>query len=113
MPTENCCVTAGELRTIYFESGAEPIQTVYEVPAGKVFVLTSWTLVNEGGLPVIGRLRRTQDRVAFNRVSEPGHLFSHLTYPQGIAFGPGEQLVVETPINGGQHYFHGYEHDAP
>lgn len=113
MPTENCCVTASELRVLYFESGAEPIQTVYEVPAGKVFVLMAWTLVNEAGQPVTGRLRRSHERVAFNRVSEPGRIFSHLTYPLGIAFGEQEQLVIETPIHGGQHYFYGYEHDAP
>ncbi|MDC0721961.1 hypothetical protein [Nannocystis bainbridge] len=113
MPSENCCVTAGELRNIYFESGATPIQTVYEVPAGKIFVLTAWTLVNEGSQVVTGRLRRGPDRVAFNRVFEPGVFFSHVTYPNGIAFGPLEAMVLETPFNSGRHYFFGYEHDVP
>lgn len=112
MPTENCCVTHDEVRVVYYESNSTLSQIAYTVPAGKVFVLTAWTMVNESGQSVSVRLRRGKERVAYNRVWDPLQGHNHLTFPNGIVFGSEQQIELEAPINYCHHYFFGYEHDV-
>lgn len=113
MPSENCCVAHDEMRVISFISTYANPQVAYEVPAGKVFVLTAWTFVNELGHQVSARLRRGTELVAYNRMWDSVRRFSHITFPSGIAFGPGAKVMVEALIGMGEHLFFGYEHDLP
>jgi hypothetical protein len=112
MPSQNCCVTHDEVRVVYYESNSYLNQVVYTVPAGKVFVLTAWTIVNESGQRVSVRLRRAKARVAYNRIWDPLQGHNHLTFPTGIVFGPEQAIELEAPVNSCQHFFYGYEHDA-
>lgn len=110
MPDENI-VDAQNSVVLYVERNAEPVQAAYQVPIGKVFVLTAWTLTNEVGQPVTARLRRNKARVAFNRIWEPTRGHNHLVFPSGIVFGPEETIELEGSVNLGQHYFYGYQSD--
>lgn len=111
MPSDNCYVLPGDMRVVYYESTSQQYQVAYTVPQGKVFVLTAWTMVNEMGQRVSVRLRRSKQRVAVNRVSDPAIAHCHMTFPTGIAFGSGAELELEAPSNACQHYFYGYEID--
>lgn len=58
------------------------------------------------------RLLRGDERVALARIADPERAYNHVTFPTGIAFGPGVQLVLDAPPNSCQHHFYGYEVDA-
>jgi len=111
MPDENNVDVQSSV-VLYVERSAEPVQLAYQVPIGKVFVLTAWTLTNEVGQPVTARLRRNKIRVAFSRIWEPARGHNHLVFPSGIVFGPEETIELEGSVNLGQHYFYGYQLDA-
>lgn len=111
MTSENCCAAHGELRILYYESTSGVFHIAYTVPAGKAFVMTAWTLINEVGQRVAVRLLRDQDQVAYNRIFGTSQGFSHLTYPSGVAFGPGVKIQLTAPNNACQHFIFGYEHE--
>ncbi|MFY0536580.1 hypothetical protein [Nannocystis pusilla] len=103
---DSCCVHASDLRDFTIDAGfSTPVFTVYTVPAGKIFVVCSWTNYTA---QTEAWLRRSGTRVTYTHVPQINS-YDHKTYPCGIAFRAGDTLEIE---GGGRHSLHGYEVDA-
>jgi hypothetical protein len=105
---DNCCVDPDDSRVIAFEGPWPSAQMpMYTVPAGKLFVLTAWTVYawSVGDIS----LYRNGSLVAFMRTVGGGS--GHQVYPDGIVFTAG-QTIDGNMVNGGMHLFYGREIDA-
>lgn len=110
---KKCCIKATDLRVISVDLTTSGTHVVYTVPAGRVFVVTSWSIViDNGGHTSAARLVRSGVRVAFNRMYDSVKSYNHLTFPTGIPFSAGESVEIDSYFNFAQHFLHGYEKDA-
>lgn len=105
---DKCCVDPDDVRVITCEGPWLSQQTpIYTVPAGKLFVLTAWT-VHAWSVGDIS-LYRGGALVAFMRTVGGGS--GHQVYPDGIVFAAG-QTIAGNMVNGGLHLLYGREIDA-
>jgi hypothetical protein len=100
---EACCVDPADVRVIYYDGPWAPLPApMYVVPAGKVFVVTAWTLFLWNVADVF--LYRDGAPVAFTRGG-------HLVFPDGIVFTAGQTIGGNIGV-GGFHMIYGHEIDA-
>ncbi|WAS90082.1 hypothetical protein [Nannocystis punicea] len=111
MAKDKCCIEPADLRVLTLDTASEGVHIVYTVPAGRVFVVTSWTMSLDGQATATARMLRSGSRVAVNRIFESLRQLHHLTFPTGIAFAAGQDIVVHNTFNWAQHTLHGYEVD--
>lgn len=111
MAKDKCCIEPADLRVLTLEQAGQGVHVVYTVPAGRVFVVTSWTMWAVNQAAVSTRMLRSGSRVALNRIFDPMRQFNHITFPTGIAFAAGQDIVLDDFFNWADHTLHGYEVD--
>ncbi|WAS94422.1 hypothetical protein [Nannocystis punicea] len=82
---------ASDLRDFTIDAGFGGPFTVYTVPAGKIFVVCSWTNYTA---QTEAWLRRSGTRVTYTHVAQLNS-YDHKTYPCGIAFRAGDTVEIE------------------